>query len=219
MNENTKSKTNVYGEEELRLRAFTVAFGELIRGMKIADVAERLGLSRATVAFYLRGDRIPDAAGVASIAREFGVSADWLLGLSHVKEFNVDLKRTCDELGLSPTAVEHLKNNHKEDAVFTNFIDYLLTSRQFYAPLVATLDSVRSTRNWRNKEWIRVYDEDAQLENDGRITLSTQYANSLFVARAANLAYEAVEDFCFKILCGPLYTNKKGIIHGEHKEN
>lgn len=43
--------------------------------------AEFLGLSRATMGFYLAGERIPDALGIRDISQKCGVSADWLLGI------------------------------------------------------------------------------------------------------------------------------------------
>lgn len=45
------------------------------------EFAKALGISRQTFGFYIRGDRLPDAAGVKNICEKTGVSADWLVGL------------------------------------------------------------------------------------------------------------------------------------------
>lgn len=82
--------------------------------MSATDFADKLGLSRQTVGFYLSGKRIPDSETLAQICKCCSVSADWLLGLSN--DPNIE-SLTVDQLGLSPEAVKQLYLcSHSEQA-------------------------------------------------------------------------------------------------------
>lgn len=82
--------------------------------MSATDFADKLGLSRQTVGFYLSGKRIPDSETLAQICNCCKVSADWLLGLSN--DPNIE-SPTVDQLGLSPEAVKQLSLfSHSEQA-------------------------------------------------------------------------------------------------------
>lgn len=49
-----------------------------------AEVAQRLGLGVNTVGIWERGLAVPVATNLAALCRLYGVSADWVLGLSQV---------------------------------------------------------------------------------------------------------------------------------------
>ena len=99
-----------------RFAAFHKAFIELKGSMSTREFSEKLGMANATVGYYATGERIPDALGIARIAEVCGVSADWLLGLSSVKERNADLQAICDYTHLSPEAVEAPKEEFRQRA-------------------------------------------------------------------------------------------------------
>lgn len=109
-----------------RFPEFQAAFNELMGDMTIEKFAEKIGMSRATVGFYAAGQRIPDALGVKAIAEKCGVSADWLLGLSHEKEQDADIRQICNCTGLSADAVQTLINLNgfslKRGATVADFI-------------------------------------------------------------------------------------------------
>ncbi|MBP3685198.1 MAG: helix-turn-helix transcriptional regulator [Oscillospiraceae bacterium] len=82
--------------------------------MSATDFADKLGLSRQTVGFYLSGKRIPDSETLAQICKRCNVSADYLLGLSDDPNIK---SPTIDQLGLSPGAVKQLSLlSHSEQA-------------------------------------------------------------------------------------------------------
>jgi len=128
-------------KKTIRFPEFHKAFVELKGEMTNKEFAEKLGMSTATVGFYAAGDRIPDALSVAHIANVCGVTADWLLGLSSVKERDADLQAICDYTHLSPEAVEAVRKvagkglaavyiadfvnlaiTHPEFAVFSDYV-------------------------------------------------------------------------------------------------
>lgn len=53
--------------------------------MRRSDLAEAIGSQRGTITRYLTQDRNPDIEFVYRISQFFGVSFDWLLGLSDNK--------------------------------------------------------------------------------------------------------------------------------------
>lgn len=63
---------------------FATRLRELRNGAKIsqAELAKSLGIVKSTLGLYETGDTVPDARTLCAIARYFGVSSDWLLGLS-----------------------------------------------------------------------------------------------------------------------------------------
>ena len=69
-------------DDKLRFPLFQMRLRELQGTMTQKQFADKLGMSRQTVGFYLAGKRLPDALGVVNIAEKMDVSADWLLGTS-----------------------------------------------------------------------------------------------------------------------------------------
>ena len=71
--------------------------------------AKLLGISRAALSNYETGKRVPDALMLKTIAEKTGVSADFLLGLSHGQQPDRELRILVSEYtGLSTAAVETL---------------------------------------------------------------------------------------------------------------
>ena len=102
----------------------------LLRGDRTqAEFAAALGMSRATVAFYCAGDRIPDALTLRDIAEKCDVSTDWLLGLTDAKNRDATVQTLCYKTGLSEDAVHCLRGlaQNRNEGYELEFIDYLLT--------------------------------------------------------------------------------------------
>ena len=74
------------------------------RGKKRQEVADDLGISRASLEYYEKDKRKPDITVLASIAKYYGVSADYLLGLSPTPTTDKDLQFICEYLGLTEKA-------------------------------------------------------------------------------------------------------------------
>ena len=53
------------------------------RGLSINAAADKLGVSPSSLSRYLNGLRDPELSYVIQIAEYFGVSTDWLLGLTN----------------------------------------------------------------------------------------------------------------------------------------
>lgn len=55
------------------------------RCMTLEEIAEILGISRQSVVYYAMGDRLPSIPIIIRIAKLFGTSVDYLLGISNRK--------------------------------------------------------------------------------------------------------------------------------------
>lgn len=88
-----------------RLRAL---FDE--NNLKQDDLTNVLGVSsRQSVTGYLDGSTAPTAEKITAIAQRFGVSSDWLLGLSDVRSPESDVQAVCCFTGLSESAIRVFK--------------------------------------------------------------------------------------------------------------
>ena len=87
-----------------------------LNGVSQEKFAKALNISRISVSHYETGLRTPDIDVLQKTAEFFNVSADYLLGLSDVKNTDMDLQAICKALNLSEKAVENLRNTKEKAA-------------------------------------------------------------------------------------------------------
>lgn len=198
----------------IRFPAFHKAFVELKGEMSNKEFAEKLGMSHATVGFYAAGERIPDAIGIASIAEICGVSADWLLGLSSVKERDADLQAICDYTHLSPAAVEVLRDNPGEVFSFLDgayFADAILTHpnwEKFVHEAIGAGTAISTAslkqREPQEEEFAELLDKSSRL---GYIPMKTEDAERFYSESAMDylkeIVYSIVKDLGGSIRIAP----------------
>lgn len=95
--------------QEARFPIFKERLNALLAGRSITFFANRLGISRQTMGFYLSGERIPDIKTLRQICESCGVSSDWLIGLSDVRSTDASVKRLCEYTGLSEETVNSFR--------------------------------------------------------------------------------------------------------------
>lgn len=113
-----KKEFNKYGTFQTRFRT---KFYE--SNLTQEALAKELGVSRPTVFGWFEGKNLPDILSLEKIARYFGVSADFLLGLSDVESPDISTRAAVEYTGLSEGAVERLHNGlfdsaHAGEGVF-----------------------------------------------------------------------------------------------------
>lgn len=91
-----------------RMPKFRENLNKLMGELSVTEFAQKIGLSRQTVGFYLNGDRIPDCETLVQICSKCDVSANWLLGLSNVKNPDSSIAAITRSTGLSEQSVERL---------------------------------------------------------------------------------------------------------------
>ena len=97
------TEKNVFSERLTQLRED--------RGLKRQEVADALEISRASLEYYEKGQRKPDIEVAARIAKYYGVSTDYLVGVSAAQvtaSENETLKTVCDYLGISEASAEQV---------------------------------------------------------------------------------------------------------------
>ena len=57
-----------------------LAEGMALRGMRATDLAEKTGINKTTISYYVNGKTVPRASKLYLIARALDVSEAWLLG-------------------------------------------------------------------------------------------------------------------------------------------
>lgn len=84
-------------------KVFPTRLRELMKGKTQQDLAIYLGKTRQAISYYLDGSSSPDWETLAKIASFFGVSSDYLIGLSQDPN---RVPSAVDTIGLSPKAIE-----------------------------------------------------------------------------------------------------------------
>ena len=87
-------------------KAKNTAFQDRFRELVGADatqeeIALKVHSSRQNVGNWLGGKTKPDIYALAEIAKGYGVSTDYLLGLTDIKTINSDIQAVCKYTGLS----------------------------------------------------------------------------------------------------------------------
>lgn len=123
------TEKNVFSERLTQLRED--------RGLKRQEVADALEISRASLEYYEKGQRKPDIEVATRIAKYYGVSTDYLVGVSAAQvtaSENETLKTVCDYLGISEASAEQISYltsigyNTNMDAILSSEIIEILTT-------------------------------------------------------------------------------------------
>lgn len=80
------------------------------KGVTITALADKLEISRQAVSQYQDGSTQPNLQSLAEIAKYFGVSTDWLLGLTDMRTPNMDVRAIANYIHLSDKAIERLNS-------------------------------------------------------------------------------------------------------------
>lgn len=85
------------------------------RNITQQQLSDSIGITRQAISQYCDGSTIPNAYKLLKIAEYFGVSTDYLLGLSSVMTTNVIEKSICDYLGISLESLNELRKYKDTD--------------------------------------------------------------------------------------------------------
>lgn len=117
--------------------------GEKIRklreetGTSQQKIADLLGVTRQSLSLYEKGERTINVESLGKLAEFFGVSADYLLGLSDVRSTEQDMRTACEVTQLSEKAVKMLKDNAGYKEAFYQkkllpILNAMLETKDFY---------------------------------------------------------------------------------------
>ena len=73
------------------------------------EIAKDIGIQRSSFSKYKNGSATPDLYVLVELAKTFGVTTDYLLGLTNAATLNTSDRQICDTTGLSMDALEVCK--------------------------------------------------------------------------------------------------------------
>ena len=94
------------------------------------DLAQKVGISNVTISRYLSGDRVPRLDVIARMASVFGVSIDYLLGLSNSKDNNPQNNNTDVDIALLAKNLFGLNGNAHLSKIQIDLIRKLLLANK-----------------------------------------------------------------------------------------
>lgn len=95
------------------------------KGVSQDELSKILGVSKSTLGLWETGDTLPDARSLHDLAVYYGVSADYLLGLTDVQTSDTNIKAICEYTGLHADTVVflhgYLSATNQRDNVIISF--------------------------------------------------------------------------------------------------
>jgi transcriptional regulator with XRE-family HTH domain len=109
---NRPAKKKAPGPKDQQAAAIGLIIKSLMKekGYNNKQLAEKLGYDKGTIGNYLTGERKPSISFIIDTARLFGVSADYILGLSDYRR-EEQSRLDVSAVGLSAAATQKLINN------------------------------------------------------------------------------------------------------------
>ena len=125
---------------------FTTRLKELRGEKSLQEVSSAIGISRVSLGYYETGNRKPDTEILYKIAKFYGVSSDYLIGLSDVQTLDIDIQAISAKTGLSEKSIEQLSNftTYSQGKVRLAIIDYLLRNVKFSFALTDNINDYYS---------------------------------------------------------------------------
>ena len=104
-------------------------------GTSQQTLGNAIGVARQSVAQYLDGNTQPNAEKICAIADYYGVSTDYLLGISDCKSPDIEEQAICKKTGLWYNAVKKLIEiqNHQRKAIIGEDREGLMDSDEIPA--------------------------------------------------------------------------------------
>lgn len=115
---------------------FSVRLRQLFDKSNITQqqLADETECSRQAISQYLDGSNAPNVEKLANIAKYFGVSVDYLLGLTDITTADIKIKAMSEYIGLSEKAIKGLEDlckTFKDENILLLTLDYC-----FYEPIL-----------------------------------------------------------------------------------
>lgn len=181
-------------EKKAKLPIFAERFNALRGERTQAEFAEFLGISRPTVGFYENGERIPDALVLSQIAKQCGVTTDYLAGLSDNK--TLDGANVAKATGLSDKAINVLemackkkkhykKHNDYQKYYWMDVLNFLIESFDYFPDFADTFECLINldvTKESIDMEQM-IFNKDEDLFNEiysrGTVVSGSEYKKYL----------------------------------------
>lgn len=160
------------------------------RGESQEDVAKGIGESRETIRNWEVGTRKIKAESIVKLSQYFGVTSDYLLGLSDIKSTEKNVQIACDVTGLSEDSILALEKYDTADG-FNHIhavLDSLFSDQAFFEALSEAERAAFVLDNNDAKNYIDSWNKKPQSiisKSLGCVVLTGLEAASFRVQRAA----------------------------------
>lgn len=100
-------------ESTIVTKAFADRLSDLIQekkstGMCHEEICEQVGVASGAMSEWASDNKTANIESLYKLSTYFGVSADWLLGISETRSTDKEIKNACEHTGLSENAVSFL---------------------------------------------------------------------------------------------------------------
>lgn len=145
------------------------------KGKKRQEVADDIGISRASLEYYEKGKRKPDIEVLLKLADYYGVTCDYLL--KGVKTENVSINEVT---GLSDEAIDELQKG-KNSVFYTTLLNFLIVNKTLLKALNNyLLSSIYSDYRKSEYMYLPLKDKSVYIRNPD-IAQKVAYSNLLEV--------------------------------------
>ena len=167
------------------------------KGISQNELSKALGLSKSTIGLWETGDTLPDARAVHDLAKYFGVSADYILGLSQEKSADINIRGICEYTGLSSDTIKELSNYSNQRELISKFMARLLEDIVInndineicgYILKSATADSMSHLESFGEAEDETDFDLPRITPDGFAFRISCKEAKQYFLSKAQSLA-------------------------------
>lgn len=161
---------------EISIKQNMIVFQERLKALrkdqKLQDIANEIGISRASLGYYENGDRKPDIEVLLKLAKYYHVSCDYLLGLTNVGSPDISIRTIAERTGLNEPVIRTLegyKHNatrepiEESDDVPTMCQMYLDTINRILPP---SCDVLKNIAHYLYIRFDSFYDDDTYKDED-----------------------------------------------------
>lgn len=107
-----------------------------VSNKKQKDLAEYLDITPNTVSYFCSGKRTPNTEQLIKMSEYFGISADYLLGISDTMTVSKDIRTICAVTGLTEQAVINILSTNDEHGFKTVLNAILETKKVLLEPVL-----------------------------------------------------------------------------------
>lgn len=202
-----KTENSIFAE---RLREIMKERGENQTTLASKITSQYTTIQRQTISLYMSGQSKPDTERLTAIAKVLDVSADYLLGLNHVKNKDGEFQQSCNYIGLSEGAVEFLRyighDPDDQEGDIMPFVLSLLLENDHFFEMLSNLSMACSTakrygysgdikdiQDFKHKHWEELLRLGADIWDVTSIA-------DMFVAKANSVFYQCLKDVHAKFI-------------------
>lgn len=135
------------------------------RGISQADLAINLGVSRVSIGYYEKGERVPDIETLNKLCDYFEVSSDYMLGRTTNPSTNIEEQAITNRLGLSGLSISILEQVNSYSDELATILNILI--EQEFAYRVIWADTLEKYPSSFTKHRSKVFgDIDKQINEE-----------------------------------------------------